>query len=186
MRGFRFISALITVAFALQRMSAGAQTLMRPDKSTTVTSTTPLLIVGSYGVGGLVRAIYPSSDPTISSSFEWFADGQLLPLATSSQLAITAEFVGKRASARITLRKPDFEDLVVSVQGVIVHNGLPTSGSNMSYKGETINLPGASHRGRPRSTPRALAGRFSLAVTPGTRITGTRLSENLPGIETVR
>lgn len=65
MRGFRFISALITVAFALQPMSAGAQTLMRPDKSTTVTSTTPLLIVGSYGVGGLVRAIYPSSDPTI-------------------------------------------------------------------------------------------------------------------------
>lgn len=149
MRGFRFISALITVAFALQPMSAVAQTLMRPDKSTTVTSTTPLLIVGSYGVGGLVRAIYPSSDPTISSSFEWFADGQLLPLATSSQLAITAEFVGKRVSARITLRKPDFEDLVVSVQGAIVHNGLPTSGSTMGYKGETINLPGCFS---PRST----------------------------------
>lgn len=141
MRITRFVSLLLAFVIVLQPLGSGAQAAWQTDKSATINPKTPVLIVGTYGLGGLVRAIYPQNDPSITASFEWFADGQTL-LEGSSELALTSEMVGKRISARITLQKPDFENLIVNAPGELVHGGLPYSQSSMGYQGESVKLPG--------------------------------------------
>jgi hypothetical protein len=142
MRTTRFVSLVLAIVIALQSLGASAQAAWQTDEPTQINPTTPVLIVGSYGVGGEIRAIYPSADATIRTSFEWFADQQKLPQQTSSRLSLTEALVGKVISAKITLRKRDFANLVVNAQGAIVHNGLPVSSGSMGYMGESINMPG--------------------------------------------
>lgn len=103
---------------------------------------TPVRLVGSFGAGATVSAIYPQDDQTITPSFEWFADGASIAGAQTANLALGNDLVGKVVSARVTLRKTGFTNLVSDVPGARVFASLPTGGGTMTYGDETANNPG--------------------------------------------
>jgi hypothetical protein len=103
---------------------------------------TPVVIVGSYGVGETIRAIYPSDDATVSASFEWFADTNKLQGEQSSTLALTSAHIGRVISAKITLSKSGLASKEVVAPGAKVLGTKPTSGGSMTYQGESVSQPG--------------------------------------------
>ena len=98
--------------------------------SSSVTANSPVLITGSFGVGGTLTALYPTDDPSISATFEWFTNGTKINSAQSATLLLGADLVGTTVSARITLRKTGLTDLVVEAAGAravsYTHLTLPT------------------------------------------------------------
>lgn len=103
---------------------------------------TPVVIVGSYGVGETIRAVYPSDDASVSASFEWFADANKLQGEHSSTLALNSTHIGKVISAKISLIKSGLASKEVLATGAKVLGIKPTSGGSMNYQGESVNQPG--------------------------------------------
>lgn len=110
--------------------------------NSSVTANSPVLLTGSFGVGGTVTALYPADDPSISASFEWFTNGTKINSAQSATFLLTSDLVGTTVSARITLRKTGLTDLVVEAAGARVFTSLPTSGGNMGWGDESVPQPG--------------------------------------------
>ena len=88
--------------------------------NSSVTANSPVLLTGSFGVGGTLTALYPADDPSISASFEWFTNGTKINSAQNSTFLLTSDLVGTTVSARITLRKTGLTDLVVDAAGARV------------------------------------------------------------------
>ena len=110
--------------------------------NSSVTANSPVLITGSFGVGGTLTALYPTDDPSISATFEWFTNGTKINSAQSATLLLGADLVGTTVTARITLRKTGLTDLVVEAAGARVFSALPTSGGNMGWGDESVAQPG--------------------------------------------
>jgi hypothetical protein len=144
-RPLKCFRSLICAVFAIflltSALPAGAVPIIRQD-ATPLQVATPIVIVGSYGVGGTVSAIYPKDDPLISATFEWFADGAKIDSAQSSTIYLTSAQLRKRITAKITLRKAGFEDLSVNATGSTVFDSVATSSGSMSYYDETVKEPG--------------------------------------------
>ena len=102
----------------------------------------PITIVGQYGVGATIAAIYPSDDVSINATFEWFADGVKLDSVQSATLSLTSAHLGKVISAKVTLRKNGFADRVFSATGEKVFQATPDSFGNMTYLDESVRKPG--------------------------------------------
>lgn len=102
----------------------------------------PITIVGQYGVGGTIAAVYPSDDPTVSATFEWFADSVKIESIQSATLFLTNAQLGKIISAKITLHKNGYENRVVTATGSKVFAGVPDSYGNMTYYEESVRQPG--------------------------------------------
>jgi hypothetical protein len=107
------------------------------------------LITGSFGVGGTLTALYPTDDPSISATFEWFTNGTKINSAQSATLLLGADLVGTTVSARITLRKTGLTDLVVEAAGASVFASLPVSSGNSGWGDESVPQPGCFS---PRAT----------------------------------
>lgn len=122
----RTISLLLALVLVCVPSIARADSPLVPNS--------PVMLAGPFGVGGTISAIYPSDDQGLTASFEWFADGVRIPDASNSSLMLLSEQVGKVVSARITLRKSGFSDLVVEAPGARVFSELP-SGGGMSWGG---------------------------------------------------
>ena len=117
--------------------------------SSSVTANSPVLITGSFGVGGTLTALYPTDDPSISATFEWFTNGTKINSAQSATLLLGADLVGTTVSARITLRKTGLTDLVVEAAGARVFESLPVSSGNSGWGDESVPQPGCFS---PRAT----------------------------------
>ena len=117
--------------------------------SSSVTANSPVLITGSFGVGGTLTALYPTDDPSISATFEWFTNGTKINSAQSATLLLGADLVGTTVSARITLRKTGLTDLVVEATGARVFESLPVSSGNSGWGDESVPQPGCFS---PRAT----------------------------------
>ena len=114
-----------------------------------VTANSPVLLTGSFGVGGTLTALYPADDPSISASFEWFTNGTKINSAQNSTFLLTSDLVGTTVSARITLRKTGLTDLVVEAAGARVFESLPISSGNTGWGDESVAQPGCF---APRAT----------------------------------
>ena len=110
--------------------------------NSSVTANSPVLLTGSFGVGGTITALYPTDDPAISASFEWFANGTKINSAQSATFVLTSDLVGTTVSARITLRKSGLNDLVVDAAGARVFASLPISSGNTGWGDESVPQPG--------------------------------------------
>ena len=141
------LAILLTLALVSAPTAALADTPVVPI--------TPVTLAGSFGVGATVSAIYPQDDQTVTPSFEWFADGIKIDAAQSSTLLLGNDLIGKRISAKVTLSKTGFANLVVDVPGARVFATLPTSsGGSMTWFDESVNTPGCfSPRASGVSTP---------------------------------
>ena len=117
--------------------------------SSSVTANSPVLITGSFGVGGTLTALYPTDDPSISATFEWFTNGTKINSAQSATLMLGADLVGTVVSSRITLRKTGLTDLVVEAAGARVFESLPVSSGNSGWGDESVPQPGCF---APRAT----------------------------------
>ena len=108
LRALRSRSTLLAIALVTALVApvgaASAAPIIRAETAE-YSPNTPVVIVGSYGVGATIRAIYPRDDATVSASFEWFADSSKLQSEQSSTLALTSAHIGKVISAKITLSK---------------------------------------------------------------------------------
>ncbi|WP_296648464.1 hypothetical protein, partial [Rhodoluna sp.] len=102
----------------------------------------PVTIVGQYGVGGTLAAVYPSDDPTVTATFEWFADQIKIESIQSSTFYLTSAQLGKVISARITLNKNGYEHSIVTATGSKVFAGVPDSFGSMTYYEESVRQPG--------------------------------------------
>ena len=117
--------------------------------NSSVTANSPVLLTGSFGVGGTLTALYPADDPSISASFEWFTNGTKINSAQNSTFLLTSDLVGTTVSARITLRKTGLTDLVVDAAGARVFESLPISSGNTGWGDESVAQPGCF---APRAT----------------------------------
>lgn len=117
--------------------------------NSSVTANSPVLLTGSFGVGGTITALYPTDDPAISASFEWFTNGTKINSAQSATFLLTSDLVGTTVSARITLRKTGLNDLVVDAAGARVFESLPISSGNTGWGDESVPQPGCF---APRAT----------------------------------
>ena len=117
--------------------------------NSSVTANSPVLLTGSFGVGGTITALYPTDDPSISASFEWFTNGTKINSAQNSTFLLTSDLVGTTVSARITLRKTGLTDLVVDAAGARVFESLPISSGNTGWGDESVPQPGCF---APRAT----------------------------------
>jgi hypothetical protein len=117
--------------------------------NSSVTANSPVLLTGSFGLGGTLTALYPNDDPSISASFEWFTNGTKINSAQSATLLLGADLVGTTVSARITLRKTGLADLVVEAAGARVFESLPVSSGNSGWGDESVPQPGCF---TPRAT----------------------------------
>ena len=117
--------------------------------NSSVTANSPVLLTGSFGVGGTLTALYPADDPSISASFEWFTNGTKINSAQNSTFLLTSDLVGTTVSARITLRKTGLTDLVVEAAGARVFESLPISSGNTGWGDESVAQPGCF---APRAT----------------------------------
>ncbi len=102
----------------------------------------PVTIVGQYGVGATIAAIYPSDDVSVNATFEWFADGVKLDSVQSANLTLSNAHLGKVISAKVTLRKNGFAERVFSSTGEKVFQATPDSYGNMTYLDESVRQPG--------------------------------------------
>lgn len=117
--------------------------------NSSVTANSPVLLTGSFGVGGTITALYPTDDPAISASFEWFTNGTKINSAQNATFLLTSDLVGTTVSARITLRKTGLTDLVVDAAGARVFESLPISSGNAGWGDESVPQPGCF---APRAT----------------------------------
>ncbi len=117
--------------------------------NSSVTANSPVLLTGSFGVGGTLTALYPADDPSISASFEWFTNGTKINSAQNATFLLTSDLVGTTVSARITLRKTGLTDLVVEAAGARVFESLPISSGNTGWGDESVAQPGCF---APRAT----------------------------------
>ena len=142
---------ILAILLSLALVSAPTAALA----DTPVVPITPVTLAGSFGAGATLSAIYPQDDQTVSSSFEWFADGAKIDSAQSSTLLLGNDLIGKRISAKVTLSKTGFANVVVDVEGARVFATLPTSsGGSMTWFDESVNTPGCfSPRASGVSTP---------------------------------
>jgi hypothetical protein len=142
---------ILAILLSLALVSAPTAALA----DTPVVPITPVTLAGSFGAGATLSAIYPQDDQTVSSSFEWFADGAKIDSAESSTLLLGNDLIGKRISAKVTLSKTGFANVVVDVVGARVFATLPTSsGGSMTWFDESVNTPGCfSPRASGVSTP---------------------------------
>ena len=141
------------LAFLIALTLVSAPTAAFAD--TPVVPITPVTLAGSFGAGATVSAIYPQDDQTVTPSFEWFADGIKIDAAQSSTLLLGNDLIGKRISAKITLSKTGFTNLVIDLLGARVFATLPNSSSgNTTWLDESVNYPGCfSPRASGVSTP---------------------------------
>lgn len=134
-------SVVLALALLATPVSANAAQIIHRDV-TQLQVNTPVAIVGSYGVGGSVSAIYPKDDPLINATFEWFADGVKIESYQSSTINLTSAQLGKRISAKIILRKAGFAELSVTSIGAIVYQSVASSSGYMTYYDEMVKEPG--------------------------------------------
>jgi hypothetical protein len=144
-RGGHQVRRVISLVLALVLLASPNVALA----SSSVTANTPVLITGSFGVGGTLTALYPTDDPSISATFEWFTNGTKINSAQSATLLLSADLVGTTVSARITLRKTGLTDLVVEAAGARVFESLPVSSGNSGWGDESVPQPGCFS---PRAT----------------------------------
>lgn len=135
------LAAALVLALVSPAGAAFAAPIIRSETAE-YSPNTPVVIVGSYGVGETIRAIYPSDDATVSASFEWYADTNKLQGEQSSTLALTSAHIGKVISAKITLSKSGLASKEVVATGAKVLGIKPTSGGSMNYQGESVSQPG--------------------------------------------
>ena len=128
------------VTFLLSLALIGPPTAAFADSP--LVPSTPVMLVGSFGAGATVSALYPQDDQTITPSFEWFADGTSIAGAQTANLVLGNNLVGKVISAKVTLRKTGFTNLVVDTSGATVFASVPTSSGSMSYLDESVSQPG--------------------------------------------
>lgn len=142
----RFISFLLALALI------GTPSVAKADAPLVANS--PVMLVGSFGVGATISALYPSDDQSIAASFEWYADGARITTAQTATLALGSDLADKVVSAKVTLSKNGFADLVVEASGARVFSSLPTTGGAMTYGDESVSQPGCfSPRPSGVSTP---------------------------------
>ncbi len=131
----RVISVLLALLLiAAPSVATAAPSYLEPS--------TPVLIVGSYGVGGSVTAIYPSDDSSISATIDWFADSQKIVATQAKTLYIDSSLIGKTISAKISLFKVGFDPLVVNAVGAKVYQDVASSYGEMGYGDEKVKQPG--------------------------------------------
>lgn len=128
------------ISFILALALIGAPSVARADAPLVANS--PVMITGSFGLGATISAIYPTDDQSLTAAFEWYADGTRIVSAQSPTLLLSAELVGKVVTAKITLSKAGFANLVVDAPGARVHGSLPSGGGGMTYGDESVNSPG--------------------------------------------
>ena len=138
---FSLLAASLVMALVVPAGGASAAPIIRADTAE-YSPTTPIVIVGSYGVGETIRAVYPSDDASVSASFEWFADTNKLQGERSATLALNSTHIGKVISAKIMLSKSGLASKDVVATGARVLGIKPTSGGSMNYQGESVNQPG--------------------------------------------
>ena len=142
----RFISFLLAIALI------GVPAVARADAPLVANS--PVMVVGSFGVGSTISALYPTDDQALTASFEWYADGSKLASISTSTLLLGTDLVGKLVTAKVTLSKNGFVDLVLDLPGARVFGSLPANGGMMTYLDETVSQPGCfSPRANGVSTP---------------------------------
>ena len=142
----RFISFLLALALI------GLPSVARAEAP--VVANSPVVLVGSFGVGATISALYPTDDQALTASFEWYADGSKLASISTSTLALGADLVGKLVTAKVTLSKNGFADLVLDLTGARVFGSLPANGGTMTYLDESVSQPGCfSPRPSGVSTP---------------------------------
>jgi hypothetical protein len=142
----KIFTCLLTLALIGPPTAAFADSPLVPS--------TPVMLVGSFGAGSTVSALYPQDDQTITPSFEWFADGTSIAGAQTANLVLGNNLVGKLISAKVTLTKTGFTNLVSDVAGARVFASLPTGGGTMTFGDETANTPGCfSPRASGVATP---------------------------------
>ena len=145
LRALRSRSTLLAIALVTALVApvgaASAAPIIRAETAE-YSPNTPVVIVGSYGVGATISAIYPRDDATVSASFEWFADSSKLQSEQSSTLALTSAHIGKVISAKITLSKLGLASKEVTASGAKVFATVPTSSGTMNYLGESVSQPG--------------------------------------------
>lgn len=145
LRALRSMPTLLAVALVMALVSPAGAAFAAPiirSETAEYSPNTPVVIVGSYGVGETIRAIYPSDDATVSASFEWFADTNKLQGEQSATLVLTSAHIGKVISAKITLSRSGLASKEVVSTGAKVLGIKPTSGGSMNYQGESVNQPG--------------------------------------------
>lgn len=135
------LAAALVMAIVFSAGAASAAPIVRAETAE-YSPNTPVLIVGSYGVGEAIRAIYPSDDATVSASFEWFADSSKLQGEQSSTLQLTGAHVGKIISAKIKLTKTGFASKEIIAAGAKVFGSTPSSWGSMNYLDESVRQPG--------------------------------------------
>lgn len=138
---FLLLAVVLVLALAAPAGMASAAPIIRAETAE-YSPNTPVVIVGSYGVGETIRAIYPSDDASVSASFEWFADANKLQGEQSSTLALTSVHIGKVISAKVLLSKSGMASKEMVATGAKVLGIKPASGGSMTYQGESVNQPG--------------------------------------------
>jgi hypothetical protein len=131
----RVISLLVSLLFIASPTVALAA-------SQTLELSSPVLIVGNYGAGGTVTALYPSDDSSISATIDWFADSQKIVDSQAKTLFLTSNLIGKTISVKITLFKVGFDKLVIDAVGAKVYQSVATAYGEMSYGEEKVQQPG--------------------------------------------
>ena len=138
---FLLLAVALVLAIATPAGMASAAPIIRAE-TTEYSPNTPVVIVGSYGVGETIRAIYPSDDASVSASFEWFADANKLQGEQSSTLTLTSVHIGKVISAKVLLSKSGIASKEIVATGAKVLGIKPASGGSMTYQGESVKQPG--------------------------------------------
>ena len=128
------------ISFLLALALIGTPSVARADAPLIANS--PVMLVGSFGVGATISALYPSDNQSIAASFEWYADGSLISAAQSANLALGSDLAGKVVSAKVTLSKSGFADLIVDAPGARVFSSVPQGGGTMTYGDESVAQPG--------------------------------------------
>ena len=136
-----FLTAGLVMALVAPAQVASAAPIIRTEPAA-YSPNTPVLIVGSFGVGATISAIYPRDDAAVSASFEWFADSTKLQGEQTSSLTLTSAHIGKVISAKIVLTKSGLAATEVIATGAKVFGSIPNSSGTMNYLGESVSQPG--------------------------------------------
>ncbi|HMS60924.1 MAG TPA: hypothetical protein PKD63_01510, partial [Solirubrobacteraceae bacterium] len=103
--------------------AASASPSPSPSPAKPAKSATPALSVsrkarlsGAARVGQRIKLKLPTFRQSgVRLSFRWYADGRRIQRQTTSSLKLTKAFRGKRITAKITVRKPGYRTLTLTI-----------------------------------------------------------------------
>ena len=139
----RVISIVLALLLLAAPAPAFAETKIEPNS--------PIVLVGSFAVGSSVSVLYPVNEPSIATTFQWFANEVPIASANGSSIAITQDLLSKVLSAKVTLKKQGSSDVEIQLKGAKVFSSAP-SGGTMGWNGEQVNQPGCFSP-RPSGVP---------------------------------